>query len=335
MHEAWVEDFLAFDAFVESLGPKPTPEHTLDRKNPSGHYEPGNLRWADKKTQSENRRTERRSYDRGDPIKHGRTGTPIYILWRAIKERLVRLPSYAGIRMHEGWAHNFPAFEAYIESLGPKPTPQHTLDRIESTGHYEPGNLRWADKKTQSENRRNNKHRQLLTKSLVAVGEKYGMLTVLALVVERRHGVTWYCAEVRCECGTVKTVYQKQLVSGRTRSCGCFKNRNLRLGHKALEKPIEANGRTMSMAAWARETGISTQVIWQRIHGCGWEPARAVTEPLREGPRVQVNGENLTLVEWATRHGVSRDVISNRLAKGWDPFEAVTTPVRAWGLNRR
>lgn len=334
MHEPWARDFLAFERFIDSLGPKPTPQHTLDRIESCGHYEPGNLRWADKATQSKNRDYPEHIVQPDMRVAHGRTNTALHRHWRWIKYRLQNDRAYEHVKMHEPWINDFPAFEAYIESLGPRPTPQHTLDRIEPTGHYEPGNLRWADKKTQSENRRNNKHRQVLTKSLVAVGEKHAMLTVLALVVERRHGVTWYCAKVRCDCGTEKTVYQKQLVNGRTRSCGCFKNQNIRLGHKALEKPITVDDRTMSMSAWAREKGISKHVIWTRIHVGGWDPARAVTTPVREEASVQVNDESLTLSECSLRHGVPVRIIRKRLSKGWDPLAAVTTPVRAWGLNR-
>ena len=32
----------------------------------------------------------------------------------------------------------------------------YTLDRIDNNGNYEPDNLRWADKKTQNRNKRNN-----------------------------------------------------------------------------------------------------------------------------------------------------------------------------------
>jgi lambda repressor-like predicted transcriptional regulator len=157
------------------------------------------------------------------------------------------------------------------------------------------------------------------------------MFTVEELLIERRHGVTWYCARVRCDCGTVKVVYQKQLLNGRTLSCGCFKNRNLLLARIAVQKPIEANGRSQSMYAWARELGVSPQVIWQRINTQGWDPARAATTPLRQDPLVEVNGERLTIAEWSKRYGVSARVIWNRLRKGWKPAEAVTTPVRAWG----
>ncbi len=48
--DRWVDDFWTF---VSDMGPKP-PGYTLDRKDNSGDYEPGNCRWASRKEQSRN-----------------------------------------------------------------------------------------------------------------------------------------------------------------------------------------------------------------------------------------------------------------------------------------
>ena len=56
-HSGWAPGFLRFIEWAEAnLGPKPD-GHTLDRIDPYGDYEPGNLRWADHYTQTHNRRT--------------------------------------------------------------------------------------------------------------------------------------------------------------------------------------------------------------------------------------------------------------------------------------
>ena len=53
-------------------------------------------------------------------------------------------------------------------------------------------------------------------------GQRFGRLVVVKLS-EKRIGrsACWVC---RCDCGNYKTVMSYHLVSGRTRSCGCYMN---------------------------------------------------------------------------------------------------------------
>lgn len=54
MCKAWIS---SFETFLNAVGPKPTPSHTLDRyPNNNGDYEPGNVRWATMKQQASNAR---------------------------------------------------------------------------------------------------------------------------------------------------------------------------------------------------------------------------------------------------------------------------------------
>jgi hypothetical protein len=60
--------------------------------------------------------------------------------------------------------------------------------------------------------------------NMTLIGSVFNRLTVIDSA-ERRNGKTaWLC---RCECGTEKVVQQNNLVSGTTKSCGCYKSQFL------------------------------------------------------------------------------------------------------------
>ena len=78
--------------------------------------------------------------------------------WNALKNRCFSpinksFKNYGGrgITVYSGWVNDFDAFYTYI---GPKPTPKHSIDRIDNDGNYEPGNVRWATQLQQANNKR-------------------------------------------------------------------------------------------------------------------------------------------------------------------------------------
>ncbi len=100
-------------------------------------------------------------------VKHGEARgyqcSPEYVAWLTMRRRCcdTRGKHYRhyggrGIAVCERWIEDFPTF---LTDMGRRPTPQHSLDRIDNDGNYEPGNCRWA---TQQEQCNNTRHNRLL-----------------------------------------------------------------------------------------------------------------------------------------------------------------------------
>src|ERR1700693_5680113 len=78
----------------------------------------------------------------GQTINHQRTSE--YRSYQAAKARCEnpannRYPYYGG----RGIRFLFTSFEQFIAEVGPKPSRKYSVDRKNTNGHYEPGNVRW------------------------------------------------------------------------------------------------------------------------------------------------------------------------------------------------
>lgn len=91
-------------------------------------------------------------------VTHGDSYSQEYRTWCHMKDRCLNPQCVdwhryggRGITICQEWIDSYHAF---LMDVGRRPTPQHSIDRINNNGNYEPGNVRWATPCQQSNNRR-------------------------------------------------------------------------------------------------------------------------------------------------------------------------------------
>jgi hypothetical protein len=93
--------------------------------------------------------------------RHRLSQTPEYYAWNAMRVRcsspVIQNYGAKGIRVCNRWQDDFVAF---LNDMGRKPTPGHSLERLDGSRGYEPGNCVWA---TIFEQNRNTSRNHLLT----------------------------------------------------------------------------------------------------------------------------------------------------------------------------
>lgn len=134
--------WLKFNNFYSDMGPRPFEHSRLKRINTERGYSPDNCVW-------------------GGHGESGRAGnTPEYTAWLSMLRRCYdpkqdHYKDYGGrgIQVYSEWRQSYAKFLAHV---GRKPSPQHSLGRLDNNGNYEPRNVAWQTKEEQQNNTRRN-----------------------------------------------------------------------------------------------------------------------------------------------------------------------------------
>ena len=124
---------------------------------------------------------------------HGASKTPMYAVWCAMHQRCTnpKNSAYAryggrGISVCRRWK----AFKNFLADMGECPDTL-TIERIDNSGNYEPGNCRWASRRDQANNRR--------ARNCARYETPRGMLTVAEIAATA--GITTQSVEHRIRQG--------------------------------------------------------------------------------------------------------------------------------------
>ncbi len=211
---------------------------------------------------------------------HGLYKTPEHQAWSAMKHRCYNSNNSSyhryggrGIRVYEPWINDFKAFYDYI---GPRPSDEYSIDRIDNDGHYEPGNVRWATREEQNHNKSTNIAIELADGNVVTAKEA-AVITGL-----NRH-----------------TVYQR------------LKN-NISLYERPRGLDVKYQDRFITWDELSSLHGIEAQLIKQRVWA-GMDIELAISMPKQTTARYLYNDQYLTIPEIATIEGINRHLINKHI----------------------
>ena len=100
---------------------------------------------------------------RQEYILDGRSKHPLLKTYNGMKHRCLnpkytyfRLYGGRGIKVCDRWLDPITGFSNFVSDMGEKPSPKHSLDRIDSNGNYEPSNCKWSTPREQASNTSSN-----------------------------------------------------------------------------------------------------------------------------------------------------------------------------------
>lgn len=179
--------------------------------------------------------------------------TPEYQAWANMKQRCFNpntrsYPRYGGrgITVCEAWSRSF---EEFFLAVGPRPTPAHSLDRVDNNGNYEPGNIRWATKQEQTRNR-----------------EK--TLSV------RIDGKRLFLADLEHTTGRSAATLRKRLKTGKSPEQVAQRERVI-----PQRLTVDVNGTLMTYKQLEAKTGIPASNLHARLTRMGWPLEKALSTP--------------------------------------------------------
>lgn len=98
------------------------------------------------------------------PRKHGACNTPEYTAWKDMKRRCFnehasnyRRYGERGISICERWLD----FSNFLADMGPRPSSEMSIERVNNDGNYEPGNCIWATAFVQANNTCRNRYLEI------------------------------------------------------------------------------------------------------------------------------------------------------------------------------
>lgn len=187
----------------------------------------------------------------------GRKKAPEYRAWQDMWARCTK-PSHPSYSFYKDRTppDDWKDFTVFLAHVGPKPSPNHSLDRTDNTKPYGPGNVRWATKIEQDSNKSTNHY-----------------LT--------HNGKTQTMSQWARDLGM-----KLETLTGRINHRGWSVEKALStpVGSVDRKRYITYAGKTQTINQWAVELGLNPGTLKTRLFKPGWSVEKALTTPTQDRP---------------------------------------------------
>lgn len=159
-----------------------------------------------------------------------------------------------------------------------------------------------------------------------------------------------------CECGTEKEFTTSNILSGKSRSCGCIRlKRNIPNNIKRTFVLMRYRCNTTTSPDYARWGGAGIKVIYKsveefykdvgdkpskkhsidridgnsdyKIGNCRWSTNIEQANNVSSNANIRHNGKIQSVAMWARELGINSSTIRERIKRGWTDADALSTPI--------
>lgn len=246
---------------------------------------------------------------------------PLRSIWGNMIRRCVD-PSFKDWHLYGGRLGNpvtvcerWQVYQNFVQDIPKRPSMAHTIDRIDGTKGYEPGNVKWSTATEQARNTTRN------------IFFEHGGLRLTFAEWAERSGMEYASLYYRVFEAKMPFADAISIPIGTPTKAHCGRDHY-------LTKLFNVGDEMLTMKEWADRLGIRYTALKNRLNR--GLPMERVASPSRlahakhttGGRQVAFNGKTQTISRWAEELGLPYKSLASRFNRGWAAERALTEPFK-------
>lgn len=196
------------------------------------------------------------------------------------------------------------------------------------------------------------------------IDQKYNRWTVISFAFRKKSNNYYNC---RCSCGVEKVVAYTNLKYEKSKSCGCLRNeettKRLTTHNKSysriywvwnamINRCLNSNANSFKNYGGRGITVCKEWLTFENFYNdmgtplkgssldridnekgyckenCSWTNRSSQNRNRRSNIYIEFEGKKQCAKDWAKEYNLPDTIVSQRIRNGWEPSEAILTPVR-------